>query len=76
VYKNDPVFDFSRMLALNGFNKWPSRFGVNFKHGNHIKNIKLNLADMRKFQTYVEDMIRQWKSHQQILDGLRTTVFL
>jgi hypothetical protein len=21
VYKNDPVFDFSRMLALNGFNK-------------------------------------------------------
>ena len=76
VYKNDTIFDFDWMLALNGFNKWPTHFDVNFKKGNHVKNIKMNLTDMRKYEIYVKNMIHQGKSDQEIFDGLQTTKFI
>lgn len=84
TYKNDIIYDFDRMLTLNGFNKWYGydkkadtyRFTIGFEDGSHVKNIKHNLDKMRKYDEYVKDMIKEWKSNDDIFKGLKTTKFI
>ncbi len=84
VHKNNTIYDLDRMLTLNGFNKWfgydkkikQYRFTLNFETWTHVKNIKNNLSDMRAYDEYVKNMIRQGKSNEEILQGLQTTKFL
>lgn len=84
VYKNDTVYNFDRILTLNGFNKWfgydkklkQYRFTIWFEGGSHVRNLKSNLSDMRAYDTYVKNMIRQGKSNEEIFKGLQTTKFI
>lgn len=69
TYKNDKEFDFVWMLALNGYNKWPSNYDNNF-NGTHINNLKTRIRQYNTYSQKLNDLLSAGYHFDQILDML------
>ncbi len=69
-YKNDKEYDFERMLAFNGYNKWPKRFGVDFT-GNHLKNLKTRIDQYNLYSQRLSDLLKKWYSYEEVLFNIK-----
>ncbi|HKL44198.1 MAG TPA: hypothetical protein VJ892_02890 [Candidatus Absconditabacterales bacterium] len=68
-YKTNET-NFKWMLALNGFNKGPSRFTVNFENGSHMTNIRNNKEYMENYEERLEKLLKQGLTGDEILEKL------
>lgn len=60
--------DFHRACAMNGFNKWPRRFLVNFTEWTHLNNIKGNKEDALKYEGILEAWIKKWLKDKELFN--------
>lgn len=70
VYKNDKKFDFEWMLALNGYNKWPKRFDVDFT-GNHLTNLKNRVDQYDLYSQRLSDLLKKWYTYEEVLFNIK-----
>lgn len=68
-YKNDPKYDFERMLAFNGYNKWPQSFSKNFEWS-HITNLKKRIAQYNLYSKRLTDLLKAWYSYDDIMTNI------
>lgn len=63
--------DFKRILSANWFNKWPSRFTVNFEEWSHISNFIENKEYLENYESRLKELLKQWLTWDQILEQLQ-----
>jgi len=68
-YKNDPKYDFERMLAFNGYNKWPKNFAKNFEWS-HITNLKKRIEQYNLYSNRLTILLKAWYSYEDIMANI------
>jgi len=69
VHKQDKEFDFVWMLALNGYNKWPSNYATEFEDP-HISNLKTRTRQYDTYSQKLNQLLSAGYHFDQILDML------
>ena len=80
-------FDFARLLALNGYNKWPANYDTNVydtqrdvdkdKYPNktytdhHLHNLTTRITQYRAYTAWMQGWIKQWLSGEALMNKFR-----
>jgi hypothetical protein len=80
-------FDFARLLALNGYNKWPENYATNVydtqrdidgeKYPNktytdhHLNNLTRRITQYRTYSAWMKEWIKQWLSGEALMNKFR-----
>jgi len=69
-YKHDPQFDFTWMLAFNGYNKWPTNFANNFEWS-HMNNLRLRISQYDIYSQRLTDLLKAGYPYARIMSLLK-----